>query len=312
MRHLVLLLVLPGLGLLAPVSGPGARASEKGTPSSPESSGPVVARVGEIELTARELLIRYAHLPASVRYRYRSREDGLEAFLRDTVAEMALARDAEEAGVRDHPLFEVLERIHREEILRDLHGRETLFGEIDDELLRRRYEEQKETRFSREPRVELRQILVTPVDDPLPEPPEGDATDPEAARGKIRDLHRRLRAGADFALLAERASEGRASKSAGSLGWVAKGELLPILDRTAFLLAPGETSDPIESEQGFHLLQVTDREPGGTVPFDLVRELLLQEVVAERIDELSAAARARRDEVLEERTLEIYPERLPW
>jgi peptidyl-prolyl cis-trans isomerase D len=135
----------------------------------------------------------------------------------------------------------------------------------------------------------------------------------EAARAKIEEVHRRLSAGGvDFADLARRRSEDASAADGGDLGWVGQGELVPALSKAAFSLAAGEISGVIETELGFHVVQVTEVRPGGLVPYELVRELLFQELVGERAVYFAESAREDRDRLMTEHAVEIFAERLPW
>ncbi len=68
----------------------------------------------------------------------------------------------------------------------------------------------------------------------------------------------RLQAGEDFAALA--AEYDPVAK--GDLGWFPRGYLLdPKLEDAAFQLQPGETSPVVQTDAGFHILQVIERDP---------------------------------------------------
>lgn len=66
------------------------------------------------------------------------------------------------------------------------------------------------------------------------------------------------RAGKDFAALAKRESNDPTAAKGGDIGWVAAGQLPPLMDKTIFSLAKGAVSDPIESPAGFQIFKVED------------------------------------------------------
>lgn len=101
---------------------------------------------------------------------------------------------------------------------------------------------------------------------------------------KAADLARRAKAaGADFAALARQGSEHAESAArGGEIGWLAAAQTLPEVARALEAMKPGETSDPVRSASGWHVLRVLDERPAAT------REL------AEVRDELVSALRARR------------------
>lgn len=74
---------------------------------------------------------------------------------------------------------------------------------------------------------------------------------------KIRDS---IVKGIDFAELAKRHSDDPGSASTGGdLGWVDKGKFVAEYERAAYDLQPGETSQPIESPFGFHIIQTIEK-----------------------------------------------------
>ncbi len=69
-----------------------------------------------------------------------------------------------------------------------------------------------------------------------------------------------LRHGADFALMAKRYSQDVTASSGGDLGAsYPRGTFLPAFEEAAFKLKPGEISDVVETEQGFHIIKLIER-----------------------------------------------------
>lgn len=69
----------------------------------------------------------------------------------------------------------------------------------------------------------------------------------------------KLDAGEDFAALAEEYSQDPGSASAGgSLGYFARGVMVPEFEDVAFSLGVGEVSSAVESDYGFHIIKVDD------------------------------------------------------
>ena len=273
----------------------------------------VVASIDNEELNLGELMIRYATLPQPQRDAYASRRGGLSDFLSDTVGNMIVARQALRIEVTEDSLFEILMNIHRDEVLRDLYARRTVLAQIDETAVRSRYEDLKEIAFQRQPMARVRLILVSAVaQDPPPNSSGDDAVGLTAAREKIDRIDRDLSSGGDFADLARRLSEDVSAVDDGDIGWVGSSDLVPELSKAVFSLAASETSAVIESELGFYLARVIERRQGGLVPYELVRELLFQELVGERSPSLALQARQDRDRLREQHQIELFPERLPW
>lgn len=98
--------------------------------------------------------------------------------------------------------------------------------------------------------VELAEIVVNPVVNPE-----------ERARAlkKINDIKDQLKGGADFEELARKYSDDGSAKDGGNLGWTTRGNFVPEFEGAAFQLEKGELSDVVESEFGFHIIQLIER-----------------------------------------------------
>jgi peptidyl-prolyl cis-trans isomerase D len=107
--------------------------------------------------------------------------------------------------------------------------------------------------------VKVRHILIKTA---LPAP--GAKEDEKAvaeARKKAEDVLTQVKAGGDFAKLAEKYSDDPGSaKSGGELGWIGRGRTVPEFEKAAFSLAKGQTSDLVKSSYGFHIIRVEDKQ----------------------------------------------------
>jgi peptidyl-prolyl cis-trans isomerase D len=107
--------------------------------------------------------------------------------------------------------------------------------------------------------VKVSHILIKT---PLPAP--GAKEDEKAvadARAKAEDILKQLKAGGDFAKLAEKYSDDPGSaKSGGELGWIGRGRTVPEFEKAAFSLGKGQTSDLVKSSYGFHIIHVEDKQ----------------------------------------------------
>jgi len=138
-------------------------------------------------------------------------------------------------------------------------------------------------------RVQARHILLSTTNKPKDEIPKIQA--------KAEDLLKQIRAGADFAQLAQKNSEdpGSAYKG-GDLGWVVRGQMVKNFEDTVFSLKPKEISNVITTEYGLHIIQVMEKEPARLRPIEEVKTeiatMLKNQTVFEQMQTLADQAHA--------------------
>ena len=81
-----------------------------------------------------------------------------------------------------------------------------------------------------------------------------------AVRARLNEIRQRIQKGEDFAELAKNNSEDPGSaKNGGNLGWTKRGMMVAAFEATAMKLKPGELSEVVESDYGFHLIQLIEK-----------------------------------------------------
>jgi peptidyl-prolyl cis-trans isomerase C len=133
-------------------------------------------------------------------------------------------------------------------------------------------------------RVHVRHILIHT---------EANATpaDKEKAKAKADDLLKRLQKGEDFAKLATENSDDPGSKPrGGDLGWFTHGQMVPAFDKAAFALAnPNDLSPVVESQFGYHIIQLVGKEAATTAPFDMVKPQIVQFLRQQQMEQVLSA-----------------------
>jgi parvulin-like peptidyl-prolyl isomerase len=109
----------------------------------------------------------------------------------------------------------------------------------------------------------------------------------DAARKLADEALAKVRAGADFNVLAREISDDRSAKSnSGQLGWFGFGEMDPAFAKAAFALAKtGEFSQPVQSSFGWHVIRLDGRRPAVRTPFEEVRESILAELKQKHVND---------------------------
>lgn len=109
-----------------------------------------------------------------------------------------------------------------------------------------------------------------------------DPAEREKARAKAAGLLADVKAGKDFAALAKQYSDDPGSGAqGGDLGFFQRGQMVPPFEQAAFALAVGQTSELVTSDFGFHIIRVTDKQPGRTQTLDEVRPEIEQYLVGQ-------------------------------
>lgn len=132
-----------------------------------------------------------------------------------------------------------------------------------------------------------------------------------AVKERLFELRKRILAGERFSTLAVLYSEDPGSaKKGGELGFYGRGELYPEFEAVAFKLKDGEVSEIVETQAGFHILQIIDRR-GDYV--NVRHILLMAKVSPEALDNArkeldSVAVKIRNKEITFEQAVEKYSE----
>lgn len=153
-------------------------------------------------------------------------------------------------------------------------------------------------------RVKIRHILIE-----TPKPgPDGKVNQKavDEARAKARDVLKQVKAGGDFAALANKysqdpgnddpATHAKRGGQLGETGWIERGRTVPEFEKVAFSQNKGQISDLVQSSFGFHIIQTQDKEDAHLKPLAEVKaglELVLkQEKIRNQMNKLSAEAEA--------------------
>ena len=86
----------------------------------------------------------------------------------------------------------------------------------------------------------------------------------------------KLRKGNDFAKLAMKYSEDISASNGGDVGFVGRGKMVPEFEEAVFNLKPGQVSDIVKTEYGYHIIKVEEVLPGKTLTLKDVKNRIHQ------------------------------------
>lgn len=108
-----------------------------------------------------------------------------------------------------------------------------------------------------------------------------------AAKAKAEDLLKQIKGGADFAALAKQHSNDGSAASGGDLGFFPRGQMVKPFEDAAFALKPGEVSNVVESEFGYHIIKSGEHRDARTVPLAEVSDRIAQALRQQKQQQLA-------------------------
>jgi peptidyl-prolyl cis-trans isomerase D len=131
--------------------------------------------------------------------------------------------------------------------------------------------------------VKVRHILIKVPD-------KADAKTDAAAKEKAERLLKQIKGGADFAALAKANSDDPGSKEqGGELGMIQRGVTVPPFEKAAFALQPGQISDLVKTQFGYHILKVEEKQTAHLKPLDEVKAQIIATITRQAEADQQAA-----------------------
>jgi len=243
----------------------------------------IVLTVGDITLTASQFDQLIDMLPEQSRAQ--ARGPNRKQFADNLVQVLALSQEGKRRGLNQTPSFKLQSSFTEANYLAGV-----TFGQISKEAkvseadARTYYEAHKQDWDS----VSARHILIRFQGSQVPlKPGQKELTDAEAL-AKAQELRKRIAGGEDFATVAKAESDDTGSgANGGDLGTFHHGQMVPAFDAAAYALQPGQISEPIKTQFGYHVIKVEKRE---TKTFEEVRPEIERRMAPEQskkaLDEL--------------------------
>ena len=103
----------------------------------------------------------------------------------------------------------------------------------------------------------------------------------------VKSIRLRLEKGEDFTELVRAESDDKGND--GNLGTFGKGRMVPEFEQAAYALKPGELSQPVKTQFGWHLIQLHDRIAPKVTPFEDIKEKVIEYLTERKKDKVFEA-----------------------
>jgi peptidyl-prolyl cis-trans isomerase C len=141
----------------------------------------------------------------------------------------------------------------------------TLNTAISDEDVKKFYDENAD-QFQQPAQIRASHILII-LD------ASADQAKKDDAKKQLETVLARLKAGEDFTAVAKEVSQDPYTKDkGGDLDYFSKGQMVQTFEDAAFALKPGELSNIVETDYGYHIIKVTDKKDAKTISLDESKE----------------------------------------
>ena len=102
-------------------------------------------------------------------------------------------------------------------------------------------------------------------------------------KAKAEAILKQVKAGADFAELAKKNSEDESNaKNGGDLDYFGRGRMVPEFDQAVFAMQPGQISDLVKTQYGYHIIKLVDKKNATTRSLAEVRQQLTDQLAYQR------------------------------
>jgi peptidyl-prolyl cis-trans isomerase C len=145
---------------------------------------------------------------------------------------------------------------------------------VSEEEIKKFYDENRKL-FTKQAQVKASHILIK-VD------ADADEAEKAEAKAKIDKAAQRIKDGEDFAAVAGEVSEGPSKTKGGDLGYFERGQMVTPFDEVAFTMEPGQVSGVVETNFGYHIIKVFDRQEASTATFEEVEPQIADHLKQEK------------------------------
>ncbi len=254
---------------LGAAAAPSATASSAPAAKPPDTAAVLARSTANAQVTVADVLAELQRAPAETRTAILANPELVQQITNSLLLRRVLAAQALRDGLTDDPVLAANVVLARERVLSDARlakiDAQNTPTEATLEAYARNVYQVNQASYEQPAQTRARHILLT-----------NKGAD---ALQRAKDMLAQLRAGASFEELAKTHSlDGGSGARGGDLGFFAPGKMVKPFDAAvAKLQKPGELSEIVESEFGYHIIRLEERRDKRVKPFAEVREQLLAE-----------------------------------
>lgn len=225
-----------------------------------------LATVNGKTITDADIDVLLSTLPPQQAATYSSPE-ARKNILEELIAHELFYFDAQDNNLEEDEGFQKELEIAKEKLMKSYQiGSLLRKVTISDEAAENFYNESPEN-FQEQPQFSAKHILV-------------------ATKEEHDDLMKQLDEGADFSELAKNHSTCPSKDRGGDLGTFAKGQMVKEFDDALETMEVGETRGDVKTTYGYHIVQLTDKTGGRTIPYEEVKDKIKQYLLTNEQNEL--------------------------
>jgi peptidyl-prolyl cis-trans isomerase C len=252
-----------------------------------QDKDPLVAKVNGVEVHQSDLAVAEEEAGQIPPMSPEAKQDYLVQFVADMILVSQAAQDKKFGDTADfkRKLEFARKKLLMEGLLQSI-GQQALTNEAMHQV----YDEAVK-QIGDEKEVRARHILFRS--------PAGDDKANKDAEEKVKAVIARLKKGEDFAKVAGELTEDPSGKAnGGDLGFFTKEQMVPEFSEAAFKLEPGQISDPVKTQFGWHVIKVEEKRTKPAPKFEDVKpqieNFVQRKAQAELVTKLRAEAKIER------------------
>jgi len=231
----------------------------------------VIARVDGVEITEADVAAASVSMGAEIAgipdaQRRRQIVDYL-------ITNQLMATAATARKLDSGPAFERRMENYRRLALAETFYQKMVLDEISEARIKEIYDKYV-AEYQAQPELRARHILVN--------------TEEEA-----NDIVERLNRGDDFAALAKEFSKGPEAEAGGDIGYFGKGDMVEPFDKAVFALKVNGISEPVQTQFGWHVIQLLDKRTSKPNAFDDEKYRIMAGLIEEKRDSVIEGLRGK-------------------